>query len=120
MTASKNTLKTIFGYSVKPFYGLLLIGLGLCLASRISAVEKNYLFGNWMNVDQGMRGILAMQIGQQDNQILMRAWGACSPDPCKWGYYGVIAGSKRIFTGRVGSNGSLQDKLQRHANHNAA
>jgi hypothetical protein len=26
-----------------------------------------------------------VEIGAQDYQMLMRAWGACTPNPCAWG-----------------------------------
>ena len=89
-----------FRNSVKVFYWLLPLALGLCFAGRISAVDKSYFIGNWMNVDQGTRGLRAIQIGQQNNQMMMRAWGACSPNPCKWGYVNVSL---------LAPNGSSQD-----------
>src|SRR5215831_18906528 len=85
-SSEDNILRWTCCSPIKRFYWALLVGLGLSLAGQISAVEKTYFIGNWMNVDPGTRGILALQIGQQDSQFVMHAWGACSPNPCPWGY----------------------------------
>ena len=72
-------------YICKGMVWALLFGLYLSSAERMSAVDKGYFIGNWMNVDPQTRGLKAMQIGLQDNQMLMLAWGACHPNPCTWG-----------------------------------
>jgi hypothetical protein len=64
---------------------VLLVGLGLSFAVRVSAVREDYFIGHWVNVDNKTRGIMAVEIDEQDGHALMRAWGACDPSPCKWG-----------------------------------
>lgn len=64
---------------------VFLVVLGLGFAVSLSAVNQDYFIGNWLNVNQATRGIMAIQMGRQNGQADMRAWGACSPTPCKWG-----------------------------------
>ena len=64
---------------------MLLVALCLSFALPSGAVDKSYFIGNWVNVNEQTGGIRAMQIGQQDEQFVMRAWGACHPILCKWG-----------------------------------
>lgn len=71
--------------SVKKLRSALLIGLALALAAQVSAVDRNFYIGHWINVDDQTRGIKAIEIGAQNNEMLMRAWGACTPNPCAWG-----------------------------------
>jgi hypothetical protein len=73
-------MKTLWAKPVSP------VVLGLTLAIHTQAVDRNYFIGNWLNSDKKTGGIKARQIGLQDNRPLMRAWGACTPDPCKWGF----------------------------------
>ena len=56
-----NALMATSRDSVKVFYWLLPIALGLSFAGRICAVDKSYFIGNWMNVDQGTRGLRTMK-----------------------------------------------------------
>ena len=79
------TVEARFRKCVGRSHWVLLVGLGLSFAVHISAADKQHFIGHWMNVNKGTRGIIAMAIGQQDGQTLMRAWGACTPSPCKWG-----------------------------------
>jgi hypothetical protein len=79
------TVKAAFRNPVRRFHWVLLVGLGLGFAVLTSAVDKKYFIGHWMNANKVTRGIIAMEIGEQDGQTLMRAWGACTPRPCKWG-----------------------------------
>ena len=63
----------------------LLIGFGLAVAAQVGAVDRSFFIGHWLNVDDQTRGIKAIEIGSQDNQIFMLAWGAFTPNPCRWG-----------------------------------
>jgi hypothetical protein len=102
-------------------------------------VDRNYFIGDWVNVNDSTRGIKAVQIGQQDYRFLMRAWGACSPSPCKWGQTKVsflapnvssqeVTVATAVFktsfsivrlTLRPGSGGTLQVEAMTHFTDNS-
>ena len=134
-----NTVKATFRNSIRGPHWVLLVVLGLSFAVRMSAVDRNYFIGNWMNVNKGKGGIKAMQIGQQDDQTLMRAWGACTPNPCKWGqtkvsFYATNVSSQDVtsatavfrtsfsitrLTMRPGASGTLEVEVMTHFTDNS-
>jgi len=82
--------RTTLSRRVRRPYWMLLVVVVLGLGTvRASAVDRDSYIGNWVNVDAQTRGIKAIQIGVQDGQFQMRAWGACHPNPCKWGQANV-------------------------------
>jgi hypothetical protein len=49
------------------------------------AVAAAPLLGTWVNCDHQTRGLVRMMITAAGNEILIHAFGACSPTPCDWG-----------------------------------
>ncbi|MDH5410309.1 MAG: hypothetical protein OEY16_02890 [Alphaproteobacteria bacterium] len=41
--------------------------------------------GDWQNADRNTNGIKKLQIGVRGANVMVQAWGACSPRDCDWG-----------------------------------
>lgn len=41
--------------------------------------------GDWQNADRNTRGITKIQIAVRGANVMVQAWGACTPQDCNWG-----------------------------------
>jgi hypothetical protein len=63
------------------------------------AVDASPLVGTWLNTDKQAGGIAKLVLSSEGGQTKVRAFGACSPEPCDWGeakaaVYSAGVGSK--------------------------
>ncbi|HEV8579313.1 MAG TPA: hypothetical protein VGX68_09550 [Thermoanaerobaculia bacterium] len=50
-----------------------------------TATDLAPLVGTWVNFDVASRGIARVEIADRDGELIVRAWGTGSPEPCDWG-----------------------------------
>jgi hypothetical protein len=55
------------------------------LCHSLGFAALNQMSGNWQNVDPNTRGITALIIDGNPNNLRMHAWGKCHPQDCDWG-----------------------------------
>lgn len=60
------------------------------------SVDPSPLVGTWLNTDKRTGGINKLILRQVDGALLVRAFGACEPEPCDWGEVGGYAFSSGI------------------------
>ena len=48
-------------------------------------MEPSGLVGNWVNTDKATRGIFRLVLTDVNGTLMVRAFGACSPEPFDWG-----------------------------------
>jgi len=41
--------------------------------------------GDWANADRNTRGITKLQIAVRGTNVMVQAWGSCTPQDCNWG-----------------------------------
>jgi hypothetical protein len=56
----------------------------LLLCDAVMGSQNDFL-GQWTNRDPNTNGITKVVIRDVRGQVMVRAWGACTPDPCDWG-----------------------------------
>jgi hypothetical protein len=50
-----------------------------------TATDLALLVGTWINFDVASRGIARVEIAARSGELIVRAWGSGSPEPCDWG-----------------------------------
>ena len=58
---------------------------------RADSVSAAPLLGIWKNIDTATRDLLKIKIEGTSSGIVVEAFGACAPSPCKWGYVRGLA-----------------------------
>ena len=48
-------------------------------------IEPSDLVGNWVNTDKATRGMVRLVLTDLNGTLMVRAFGACNPEPCDWG-----------------------------------
>jgi hypothetical protein len=48
-------------------------------------VDAAPLTGTWVNFDKATRGIVRVVLAEKEGAFVVRAYGACAPEPCDWG-----------------------------------
>ncbi len=43
------------------------------------------LLGTWVNCDHQTRGVIRLMITAAGSEVMIHAFGACTPNPCDWG-----------------------------------
>jgi hypothetical protein len=84
---------------VRSFAAAVLSSVILLVASgavQAIAPAPTELVGTWVNVNSNTRGIVKIVVGKSGSDITIRAYGACTPDPCDWGKVTGAAYSKAI------------------------
>jgi hypothetical protein len=66
-------------------------------ARGASEVDPGPLVGTWLNFDPATRGVVKVVVSDRGGVFAVRAYGACSPQPCDWGEVRADA-----FAGGVG------------------
>ena len=61
------------------------------LAADRGGVDPRTLVGAWVNFDLTSKGVVEVAIAQQEADLTVRTFGACSPSPCDWGTVGAEA-----------------------------
>ena len=61
------------------------------LAADRGGVDPRTLVGAWVNFDLASKGVVEVAIAQQEADLTVRTFGACSPSPCDWGTVGAEA-----------------------------
>lgn len=59
--------------------------LKLPLPKGTVTVVPQPLLGTWINCDHHTRGLIRVMITAAGNQVMIHAFGACTPTPCDWG-----------------------------------
>lgn len=49
------------------------------------AADLSPLVGTWVNFDERSRGIARVEVADRGGELIVRAWGTGSPEPCDWG-----------------------------------
>ena len=49
------------------------------------AVTAQPILGTWVNCDHQTRGLVRLMITAAGNEVMIHAFGACTPTPCDWG-----------------------------------
>ena len=48
-------------------------------------VDPTPLVGTWHSTDKATRGIVKLILTEREGALIVRAYGACEPEPCDWG-----------------------------------
>lgn len=48
-------------------------------------IDTSPFVGTWLTTNKATRGIVRMEVTDEDGTLLIRTFGACSPAPCDWG-----------------------------------
>ncbi len=62
------------------------------------AIDPSALLGTWYNTDKQSRGIVRLELATEGDQLTVRAYGACTPEPCDWRTVPA-----RIYAASIGS-----------------
>lgn len=65
--------------------GFLLFVAFLCLAASTAFADLNTFVGQWVNMDPNTRGITALNISLNGQQLRVQAWGKAHPSDIDWG-----------------------------------
>jgi hypothetical protein len=65
--------------------GLLLLVMLSLLVSSVVFANLSGFAGNWVNTDPNTRGNTKLSIEVNGTNVMLQAWGACSPTDCDWG-----------------------------------
>ncbi len=57
----------------------------LLLSFAATAIGADAISGSWINVNSGTGGVTRLVVRSDDQQLFVRAWGACHPRDCDWG-----------------------------------
>jgi Gram-negative bacterial TonB protein C-terminal len=57
----------------------------LPLTFAATATGADAIAGSWINVNPGTGGVTRLVVRSDDQQLFVRAWGACHPRDCDWG-----------------------------------
>lgn len=59
--------------------------LKVTLPKAALTVVAQPILGTWVNCDHQTRGLVRLMITAAGNEVMIHAFGACSPTPCDWG-----------------------------------
>ena len=59
-------------------------------------VDPTPLVGTWFNTDKNTRGITKLVLTRDDDDLKVRAFGACDPELCDWGVVPGLAFSSGV------------------------
>lgn len=65
----------------------LLLGIAAAVlgAALPAQADMRDFEGNWQNTNRSDRGVIQLTIDRRRDDVYVRVWGNCTPNPCDWG-----------------------------------